>query len=107
MADWSNCVQEEAATIACIVPLVTNIITTVMAIAGALLFIMLLVGGFTFLFAGGDPKKHEKAKGTPTAAVLGIVLIALSFLILTAIGEIFGLDSGAITDFQFNFFSEN
>ena len=55
---------KDIATIGSIVPLFTNIVQAVMALSGVALLVMLLVGGFNFLFSGGDPKKVQAAAGT-------------------------------------------
>jgi hypothetical protein len=93
LIDWSSnpdCLPNGSgvATIACIEPLLKNVIGSLAYLAGIALFIMLLVGGFSFLFAGGDQKKLEKAKTTLSAAVIGIVIMIVAFLILKTI-EIF------------------
>ena len=54
-------------------------------------FIMLLVGGFNFLFAGGDQKKLEQARGTLTGAIIGLVVIVSAYLILNTIGIFTGV----------------
>lgn len=74
-----------------------NIVTYVLGLGGIILFIMLIMGGFKFITAGGDPKAIEGAKKTLTYAIAGIVLIALSFLILRFISTFTGVD---VTQFQ-------
>ena len=75
----------------------SNVVGVALAFAGIVLFIMLIVGGFKFITAGGDPKGIEGAKKTLTYAIAGIVLIALSFLILRFIEEFTG---APVTDFK-------
>jgi hypothetical protein len=69
-----------------------NIVQAVLAFAGIVLFIMLLIGGFKYLTAGGDPKSVESAQKTLTYAVIGLVLIALAYLILKFISVFTGAD---------------
>lgn len=59
--------------------------------AGIALFIMLLIGGFKFITSGGDPKAAGAAKQTLTFAVVGMILIACSFLIIRIIGQFTGV----------------
>src|SRR3990167_1863481 len=67
MAAWTNCFFQEVspgkaddvASIKCIEPLLINIIGAIVSLAAVAFFVMLLVGGFNFLFSGGDPKKLE------------------------------------------------
>ncbi|MCL4360422.1 hypothetical protein M1555_04205 [Patescibacteria group bacterium] len=68
-----------------------NVIASVMGIAVVVLFVMLLVGGFTFLMSGGDQKKLDAAKGTLTSAIVGIVVVISAYLILRTIGVITGV----------------
>ncbi len=92
--DWSSCLPngDDVAQIACLEPLFENVLRFIIAIAGIGLFLMLVMGGFNFLFAGGDQKKLEKAKGTITGAIIGLVIIAVAYLILLLIKEFTGVD---------------
>lgn len=92
--DWGSttgCIDRGAATIKCLEPLFQNVVTALIAFAGVALFIVLLVGGFKYLFAGGDQKKIEAARGTLTNAVIGLVVIVLAYLILKTISVFTGL----------------
>ncbi|HSX48979.1 MAG TPA: hypothetical protein VLE44_01855 [Candidatus Saccharimonadales bacterium] len=75
-----------------------NIVSVAIGIAGIGLFVMLVIGGFSYLTAGGDTGKVEGAKKTLTYAIAGMVLIALSFLILRLISSFTGV--GGILNFQ-------
>ncbi len=77
--------------ISCLPQLFTNIVSAIVALSGVALFIMLLVGGFNFLFAGGDQKKLEQARGTLTGAIIGLVVIVSAYLILNTIGIFTGV----------------
>jgi len=74
-----------------------NVVGVALGFAGVVLFIMLLVGGFRYITAGGDPKGVEGAKKTLTYAIGGMVLIALSFLIIRFIEEFTG---APVTEFR-------
>ena len=45
------------ATIQSLETLFVNLVKVVVALSGVALFVMLIVGGFTFLFSGGDNKQ--------------------------------------------------
>lgn len=90
--------EKDVATIGSLEPLFKNVATAVGSLAVVALFIMLIVGGFKFLFSGGDAKQMEAAKGTVTAAVLGIVVVAAAYLTIKLIGDFAGVP--AITTFQ-------
>ena len=74
-----------------------NIITVIIAFAGIVFFVMLLVGGFRFITSGGDPKGVEAAQGTLTSAVGGLVIVVLALLILKFIETITG---APVTNFR-------
>ena len=80
------------ATFKCLEPLFTNVVVALTALAGVALFIMLIIGGYGFLFSGGDQKKLEKARGTLTAAITGVVVIVIAYLILKTIYVFTGVD---------------
>ena len=86
-----------AATFKCLEPLFGNIVQALTALVGVAVFIMFVVGGFSFLFSGGDQKKLEKARGTLSAAVIGVVVIVSAYLILLTIKAITGVDVTTFT----------
>ena len=88
---WGSCAPDNVATFACIEPLFTNLVWGLIALAGVGLFVMLTIGGFSMLLSGGDPKKLEKARGTLTNAIIGIVIIVTSYLIIRTIGLFTGI----------------
>lgn len=97
MATWSGCFENlpnanQVATIRCLEPLFKNVVTAVVSLSGVALFIMLLIGGFNFLFSGGDQKKLEKARGTITNAIIGLVIIVSAYLILRTVSVFTGVN---------------
>lgn len=68
----------------------SNIVSIVLGFAGIALFFMLIIGGFKYITSGGDPQKAEGAKNTLSYGVYGLVLLLLSFLILSVIEKITG-----------------
>ncbi|MFH0749886.1 MAG: pilin [Candidatus Gottesmanbacteria bacterium] len=90
----------DVATIGSLASLFSNIIQAVTALAGVVLFVMLVMGGFTFLFSGGDQKKLEKAKGTITNAIIGLAVLVGSYLILLVIQQVTGVENLTIFRIQ-------
>lgn len=76
-----------------------NVVTSLLALGGIVLFLMLLSGGFKYLTSGGDPKATESAQKTLTYAIGGLVMLAGSFIILKIIGDFTGTDT-IITNFK-------
>ena len=77
-----------------------NVLVSILALAGIVLFIMLIIGGFRYISSGGDPKAAESARNTLTYAIGGIVVIAVSFLILRLISTFTGVND--LTNFVIN-----
>lgn len=59
--------------------------------SGFALLAYLLLGGFQLLTSGGDPKAVEGAKGKITNALLGFVIIFVSYWLMQLIQTILGL----------------
>jgi len=71
--------------------LVTNALPIIFSIAGAILFIYLIWGGFDFLTSMGDPKKAESGKNKITSAIIGFIIIFTAFWITQIIDYLFKL----------------
>jgi len=62
-------------------------------IAGSLaVLVYLLMGGLAYITSEGDKGKIEIAKSRLTSAVLGIVIIAATYTILTLLGQFLGIN---------------
>ena len=68
-----------------IMSLVRRIIGWILLIAGIVAVIYLIYGGYQYLTAGGDPERATKAKTTIINAIIGIIIIALSYAIYTVV----------------------
>lgn len=69
-----------------------SVVTSLLALGGIVLFLMLLSGGFKYLTSGGDPKATEGAQKTLTYAIGGLVMLAGSYIILKIIADFTGAD---------------
>ncbi|HUW21523.1 MAG TPA: pilin [Candidatus Bathyarchaeia archaeon] len=69
-----------------------RILNIAFTLAGVVLFVMLLVGGFGYLTSSGDPDKAKKAGATITSAIVGFVLLILSWFILRLLSQFTGVD---------------
>lgn len=67
-----------------------NVVTSLLALGGIVLFLMLLSGGFKYLTSGGDAKVVEGAQKTLTYAIGGLVMLIGSYLILKIISNFTG-----------------
>lgn len=64
-----------------------------LAVAGALSIIMIIIGGLQFMSSNGNAQKVEAAKKTVTHAIVGIILIVLSAFIVKVVISLFGWGS--------------
>lgn len=67
--------------------LVTLIVTWLLYFAGVLAFIFLVISGITYITAGGNPEQAKKGQQGLINAIIGIIIVALSFAILRAVGR--------------------
>ena len=74
--------------------LISIIINNALTVASILLLALLVFGGVTFIInaGGGDQKKTQKAKSALTGAIIGYTIILLSYIIITIIETITGLN---------------
>ena len=72
--------------------IVANILNIIIGLAGVVLLLMLIGGGFGYITSGGDKEKAAKAKNTLTYAILGLVVILGAWLIIRLIEEFTGLN---------------
>lgn len=70
----------------------SNVVSLIIPLAGIVLFIFLMLGGFRYITSGSDPKKADLAKQTITYAILGMIFLALAYLILNFIATFTGAD---------------
>lgn len=92
---WGECFSPEhpgVATLDCITVVFQNVVMAALLFAGIVALFMIILGGIKFLTSGGDPKQVEGARNTLTWAIVGLILILLSFFILNLIGFITGVD---------------
>ena len=97
----NDCVVDGAATISCFPIIIGNVIYWLLILAGIVALAFIILSGFKFLTSGGDPKQAEGARKTLTYAVIGLVLVLLSFGIVRVIGQVTGVRENCITRFGF------
>lgn len=101
--DWGNCVykttavisgqtgQTNAATIDCIPVLMGLIIKTGYMLIGITAVFFIFFAGFKFITSGGEAKQAQAAQQTLTHAIIGLVIVILSFLVIQLIAAITGV----------------
>ncbi len=84
-----NCVIDGVPTLKCLEAVAGNIIFVASSLIVLVLFIMFVVGAFTYLTSGGNPERVKKAQSTLKFAIIGFVLFLSAFLILQIINFLF------------------
>ncbi len=65
--------------------LIYQIIRMLLLVAGALAVLFVIIGGYQYITSGGNEETAEKGKKTLVNAIIGIVVIILSFVIINVI----------------------
>lgn len=94
---WPKSVHAQPAQLTEIFDVVGKIIELLAPAAAIAFLIMLIIGAYQFITAGGDPKGAAAARATLTYAVIGVVLVVASWLILQLIQEITGANVTTVT----------
>ncbi|QQG44409.1 MAG: hypothetical protein HYW86_00615 [Candidatus Roizmanbacteria bacterium] len=98
--EWGSCVVDGVPTLKCLEVIFGNILFLSSALIILALFIMFLVGSFSYLTSFGNPEKIKKAQGTLKYAIIGLVLFLSSYLILKTIDFIFLGNQNLIFNFS-------
>ena len=102
--DWNTiegCITPEGVpTLKCLPVVIGNVIAGLLVFSGTIAIFMLIFAGFKYVTSSGDPKQVEGAKQTMTYAIIGLVVILLSFFIINFISVVTG--ATCIQQFGFN-----
>lgn len=60
--------------------------------AGLILLLYLIYGGYQLMLSGGDPKAVESGKQKITSAIIGFVIVFISYWLVQIIGEVLGIE---------------
>jgi hypothetical protein len=97
---WDGCLDAAGVpTLRCVPVVFNNIIAAALSFVGIVALFLIVWAGIQMTLSGGDPKKVEGAKGIMTYAIIGLVIVLLSFGILYFIGYITGT-TDCITNFS-------
>jgi len=71
--------------------LLSNVLGVLTIVAGLSFMIYFLIGGLTWITAGGKSDKVEAAKDMMTNGAIGIIVVVISYSIVWIIGEALGI----------------
>jgi len=70
---------------------VKNGIQILVGVAGVIFFVMLVIGGIQYAMSGGDKAQAQAAKDRITNALIGIIIVAVAFALVSLISAILGV----------------
>lgn len=79
-----------------LIQFLNNILRLLIVIAGLYVLLNLILAGFSFISAGGDPKNVEKAWAKIWQSLVGLLIIAGSFVLAAIFGWLLFGDATAI-----------
>lgn len=77
--------------------LLKNVLILIFVIAAVVVLFMLAWGGFQWITSGGDKEAVDKARKRIIAALIGMALLALAYLLTVVVGTIVGIDIFKLT----------
>ncbi len=91
---WDKCIPEGvvAPTIACIPQIIKVVINWSLIFATIVALFLVIYSGIKFINSGGDPKSVDSAKKTLTFALVGLIVVFLSFFIINFIATFTGVE---------------
>jgi len=73
-----------------------NLLKFTIVVAGLFTLINFMMAGYSFLSAGGDPKKITEATAKIWQSIIGLLIVAGAFVLAAIVGLLIFQDSGAI-----------
>lgn len=97
--EWGDCVSDGVPTLKCLEVVFGNLIFAASTFIIVVLFVMFVVGAFSYLTSAGNPEKVKKAQSTIKYALIGFVLFLFAFLIIRTIDFLFLGGEGSLFKF--------
>lgn len=76
--------------------IISQIIKFLYPMAALILFFFLVWGGYDYLTSAGNPEKIKAGQGKITSAIIGFILLMVSYLAARVIATIFNLGEGIL-----------
>ena len=65
--------------------LIVKVINIMLLLAGVIAVLFMVIGGYFYMTAAGNQEQVEKGKNTAVNAIIGLIIIILSFVIINVI----------------------
>ena len=72
--------------------LLNNLFKLIGVVAGIFFVVQIIMAGFAYLSASGDPKKTETAFAKIWQSLIGLIIVTSAFIIAGFVGKITGVD---------------
>lgn len=72
--------------------ILSNALTIIFVAAALAVLFFLVIGAFKWIISGGDKEAVGAARKTIVAALVGLAILALAFLIVVVVGQILNID---------------
>jgi len=89
-------IQGPLTTINTLGDLVNRLVDFLIPVAGIILLLVLIWGGYDYLMSRGQPEKIKSAQAKITTGIVGFILLIASYIIVKLIAKIFGFDTGIL-----------
>jgi hypothetical protein len=73
--------------------ILVGIINDLLAVAGVVTIIIIVVGGIRMILSAGDIKAMQSARASVTFGIVGLVIILLAVAIVIIVGKFFGVSN--------------
>lgn len=97
---WDSCLVDGVPTLKCAEILFGNLLFMSSTFIVLVLFVMFIIGAYTYLTSFGNPEKMQTARSTFTFAVIGLIVFVSAYLILFIIDFLFLGGKGLIFNFN-------
>jgi hypothetical protein len=71
--------------------IIGNILGIFLIFAFIMAFLYLLLGGFDWITSGGDKSKLESARNKITNALIGLIVVAATWAVMSLVGQFVGI----------------
>ena len=65
--------------------LILDVIQILLLVAGGIAVLFIIIGGYWYITSAGNAEQAEKGRGALVNAIIGIVLIVMSYAIITVV----------------------
>lgn len=103
--DWGECVRPlegipdatGVATISCIWIVLQNVINAALVLSGVVAVFLIIYSGYQYVTSSGDKEKVDNARKRLTYAIIGLVIVMMSFVMVNLLSQFTGVDLSQLT----------